>query len=59
MPEPVNENPETPKQKPRPGLMVEDHNAVVETDEAGRQAVRKVPDRAAEAERKGVSESKI
>lgn len=55
----MNENPETPKQKPRPGLMVEDHNAVVETDEAGRQAVRKVPDRAAEAERKGVSESKI
>lgn len=50
---------ETAPKKAKPGLMIEDHNAIVEADEAGVQRVRKVPDRAAEAERKGVDESQL
>lgn len=49
--------PKTPAKKP--GMLVEDHNAVVDTAPDGAQAVRKTADRAAEAERRGVSESEL
>lgn len=52
-------NEKTEPKKAKPGLMIEDHNAIVEADESGVQHVRKVPDRAAEAERKGVDESQL
>ncbi len=45
--------------KPRRGMLVEDAEAAVRTDADGAQTVRKVADRKAEAERQGVSESKI
>jgi len=45
--------------KPRPGLLVEDRNAAVRTEPDGRQTIVKVPSRPAEADRQGVSESKI
>lgn len=47
------------KKQTRPGMLVEDQNAAVRTDADGRQTVAKVADRAAEAERQGVDESKI
>lgn len=49
----------TPSPKPRPGLLVEDRNAAVRTADDGVQTIAKVPDRAVEAVRQGVEESKI
>ncbi len=49
----------TSSNKPRPGLLVEDRNAAVRTDDEGQQHIVKVPSRAEEAERQGVSESTI
>jgi hypothetical protein len=49
----------TKTKKPVPGLLVEDRNAVVRTDDEGVQTINKVPDRKAEAERQGVDESTI
>lgn len=43
----------------RAGMLVEDANAAVRTDEDGSQTIRKVADRAAEAARQGVDESSI
>ena len=43
----------------RAGLMVEDANAAVRTDNDGAQRIVKVPSRAAEADRQGVDESSI
>lgn len=53
--------PATPAKPAKPvrKLMVEDADAVVETNDHGRQEVRKVPDRKAEAERQGVAESQL
>lgn len=45
-----------PAQKRR--LLIEDADAIVETRE-GRQQVTKVPDRKAEAEKRGVDESSL
>ena len=45
--------------KPNPGLLIEDRNAVVRTDDNGAQTIAKVPSRSEEAKRKGVSESSI
>lgn len=44
--------------KPK-GLLVEDRNAAVRTDESGEQRIVKVPDRKEEAARQGVDESQI
>ncbi len=57
MTEPKNDPDAKPARKP--GLMVEDRNAVVRTDADGKQTIAKVPDRAAEAERRGVDESQV
>ena len=53
---PIMETEQEIKKRAKPGMMVEDANAVVDTAEGGQQTVRKVADRPAEAERQGKDE---
>ena len=48
-----------PKKQARPGMLVEDRNVAVRTNDDGSQALVKVPSRADEAKRQGVQESSI
>jgi len=56
-----NDNPtdESETRPKTPGMLVEDRNAAVRTDDEGRQTIHKVPDRRDEADRQGVDESQI
>lgn len=56
---PNEQHPAAGTRKARPGLLVEDRNAAVRTNADGAQAIVKVPSRAEEAERQGVSESQV
>jgi hypothetical protein len=47
------------EEKPKRRLLIEDADAVVEVTVEGKQHVVKVPDRKAEAEKRGVDESSL
>lgn len=54
-----NREPPVHAPRARPGLLTEDRNAAVVTASDGTQRIVKVPSRAEEAARQGVSESAI